>query len=423
MSGSSIATGNATINGGDINNTTIGSTTPSTGNFTNLTASNISSSGAISGSNGWFNNLTVSGTLTATVSGSVTVANSSSVANNNTSTLQYITFVDGTGNRPAYIDQDGLTYVPSTNTLSASGAVSASAFNASGNVAVNGGEITTNALTLSLATANATTINVGTVAAQQINVGGASAQTNIPGLISNSNGTIATIGGTGAIVTAGGVYIGKNLIVSGSTTLLGDVTMFGTGSIINISSSNIIIGDNRIQLNAWSVGAPQRYGGIDIFDSGSNAAVTSSILWDSLNNYWLLQTNATGSPATSSSAIILQGPTSSFGNEYLLTVNNFLKVQTPTGNMITSSLSEFGTTLQYNGVISASVVSGSTIYGTTGSFVNLTVVTGSSPNTGSQVPTGPNASGMPGQIEVDNNFIYVYTNNVWKRVPLSVWIG
>ena len=24
-------------------------------------------------------------------------------------------------------------------------------------------------------------------------------------------------------------------------------------------------------------------------------------------------------------------------------------------------------------------------------------------------------------INVDNNFVYVYTNNIWKRVPLSTW--
>ena len=71
----------------------------------------------------------------------------------------------------------------------------------------------------------------------------------------------------------------------------------------------------------------------------------------------------------------------------------------------------------------ASYVSGSTsiITSTTGSFTALTVVTGSAPLTGSQVPSSPTAVGMPGQIEVDNNFIYVYTNNIWKRVPLSTW--
>jgi hypothetical protein len=66
-------------------------------------------------------------------------------------------------------------------------------------------------------------------------------------------------------------------------------------------------------------------------------------------------------------------------------------------------------------------VSGTLITYVTGSFTALTVVTGSAPLTGSQVPSSPTAVGMPGQIEVDNNFIYVYTNNIWKRVPLSTW--
>jgi len=476
---------------------------------------NFSASGNVSGSNGWFNNLAVAGTITGSISGSITNANSASIApNNSTATLQYITFVDGTGNRPLYVDQDSLTWQPSTNTLSSSGNIGAvnytgsritlsggagsstavgtqgilasngigvsgnsyfngdvgigttltvggnisgsSAFWLSGNatlagnsatvthtgtgnltissnagnvliegstfngndvtvpgdVAINGGDLTTTATTFNLLAGATTTIAIGA----------ATTTASHAGIIDVTNGTVATIAGAGSIATDGGVYIGKNLIVSGSTTLYGDVTMFGTGSIINISSSNIIIGDNRIQLNAWNTGGPQRYGGVDIFDSGSSAAVTSSILWDSLNNYWLLQTNQSGSsPVVTSSAIILQGPTSSFGSEFLLTVNNFLKVQTTTGNMITSSLSEVGNILQYAGTISASVVSGSTIFGATGSFINLAVVTGSAPNTGSQVPTSPSAAGLPGQIEVDNNFIYVYTNNLWKRTALNVW--
>lgn len=96
--------------------------------------------------------------------------------------------------------------------------------------------------------------------------------------------------------------------------------------------------------------------------------------------------------------------------------NIFLKVQTTTGNLTASALSESGSTLGYNGTITSSVTQAHT-----GSFVNLTIVTGSAPGSGLQVPTHPTASGMPGQIEVDNNFIYVYTNGIWKRVPLSIW--
>ena len=133
-----------------------------------------------------------------------------------------------------------------------------------------------------------------------------------------------------------------------------------------------------------------------------------------------------------SASNIIIGPTASFGNAIPnLTVNRLTKAFE--GNGITDSLvSDDGTTLRYTGnVISASSitasngtitnVSGTLITYVTGSFTALTVVTGSAPLTGSQVPTSPTSVGMPGQIEVDNNFIYVYTNNIWKRVPLSTW--
>ena len=121
--------------------------------------------------------------------------------------------------------------------------------------------------------------------------------------------------------------------------------------------------------------------------------------------------------ALNSASNIIIGPTASFGSAIPnLTVNRLPKAYE--GNGITDSLiSDDGTTLRYTGT----TISSSIITSTTGSFTALTVVTGSAPLTGSQVPSSPTAVGMPGQIEVDNNFIYVYTNNIWKRVPLSTW--
>jgi hypothetical protein len=236
------------------------------------------------------------------------------------------------------------------------------------------------------------------------------------------NPSTNTLSSSGVIVannftSSNDIQVGHNLVVSGSTILYGDLTLYGSGSVVNISSSTVIIGDNRITLNTFSPGGTsQRYAGLDLVDSGSTNNITSSLLWDSLNNYWLLTTNQTGSNPISSSAIILQGPTSSFGSEILLPTNVFLKVQTTTGNLTSSLLSESGSTLIYSGTITSSIVQTQT-----GSFVNLTIVTGSAPGNGTQVPAHPTASGMPGQIEVDNNFIYVYTSGIWKRVPLSVW--
>jgi hypothetical protein len=103
-------------------------------------------------------------------------------------------------------------------------------------------------------------------------------------------------------------------------------------------------------------------------------------------------------------------------------------------------LSDNGTLLSYTGTgISASQITasnltvaytGSITYATgvyitysTGSFTTITITTGSSPGVGAQVPSSPTATGLAGQINVDNNFIYVYTNQVWKRVPLSTWLA
>jgi hypothetical protein len=226
----------------------------------------------------------------------------------------------------------------------------------------------------------------------------------------------------GALIVDGGVGIGKNLFVSGSMLVGGDFTVFGSSSVVYISSSTVIINDNIIQLNAFF--PYERYAGFEVFDSGSNQR-SASLLWDGLNNNW------TTVDQNNSASNIIIGPTASFGSAIPnLTVNRLTKAYE--GNGITDSLvSDDGTTLRYTGnVISASSITAS--YGTvtyitgalvtyvTGSFNILQVSTGSSPGTG-QVPGTPTANGFVGQITVDNNFIYVYTGNIWKRVPISNW--
>jgi hypothetical protein len=234
-----------------------------------------------------------------------------------------------------------------------------------------------------------------------------------------------------------------------------------------------------------------------------------------------LTNNQTGSnPVVTSSALILQGPVSEFGNEKQLPVNTFLKVETAIGNLTASNLSETGNLLTYNGTVSSSVISASSaffsldvliigvlkvvnkIYAYAGiigdvtgilsvsniivntitsslitssniisSNNNLFVVTSSvisssilisnnntlvnvtasnisasgyitasnvyventiTADTGSFVylnlnntgsaPTNYTSSGMPGEVRFDNNFIYIYTNDVWVRTPIVRWI-
>ena len=420
----------------------------------------------------------ISGSLTVIGNIAGTIDSASAILITDTPTTvgtYYVTFVDGTsGVRAVRTDSSTLTWNPSTNTLSSSG-----------NLYVGGGTVDGPNGTVNLFAA-ATSINIGSspndpvttffgdikldtglikgttgAAGLQIESYGIqvygnsiSSSAGTPNIILNTSQDITSsrnlrIAGTtqatdwnnGALTVAGGVGIGKNLYVSGSTFLYGDLTIYGTGSVINISSSTVIIGDNRIQLNA---GVPiQRYAGIDVFDSGSGTFtnnVTSSLLWDGLNDYWVLVSanSSSGAPLTQSSAIMIGGPTGSFGGESLLTANYIPKVQSSGRNLQNSSLSDNGTTLSYAGTgISASQVTssqlivqytGSITYATgvyitytTGSFTTITITTGSNPGLGDQVPSSPNANGLAGQINVDNNFIYVYTNQVWKRVPLSTW--
>lgn len=422
----------------------------------------------------------ISGSLTVTGNIAGTIDSASAVLITDTPTTAgtyYVTFVDGTtGVRALRTDSSTLTWNPSTNTLSSSG-----------NLYVGGGTVDGPNSTVNLF-ASATGINVGSalntplttffgdvklntglikgsdgssglqVQSYGIQVYGnsISSSAGTPNIILSTNQDItssrnlsvagttqATAWNNGALTVAGGVGIGKNLYVSGSTFLYGDLTIYGTGSIVNISSSTVIIGDNRVVLNAAT--PIQRYAGIDVFDSGSGTYtnnVTSSLLWDGLNDNWLLVSNnqLTGNPLTQSSAIMIGGPSGSFGNEQLLTTNYIPKAQSTGKNLQNSSLIDNGTTLSYvgTGISSSQVTSsqltvaytGSITYATgvyitysTGSFTTITITTGSSPGVGAQVPSSPTATGLAGQINVDNNFIYVYTNQVWKRVPLSTWLA
>ena len=396
--------------------------------------------------------------LSASFSQTSSVSLLSNVDKINDNSTYYVTFVNNTGSNVALkTDADVLSYNPANNRLTLG--------NTSGSLLIsNDNGVNPNYIYLSSeqnAAGGHAQLQVGNPASNttssfvvgqnQFNVATGQTSTGVftslVTTITNATDNNGLTYNNGALIVDGGVGIGKNLFVDdnlyvqGSTFLYGDLTIYGTGSIVNISSSTVIIGDNRIQLNA---GVPiQRYAGIDVFDSGSGTFtnnVTSSLLWDGLNDNWLLVSNnqLTGNPLTQSSAIMIGGPSGSFGNESLLTINYIPKAQSTGKNLQNSLLSDNGTTLSYAGTgISASQVTssqltvqytGSITYATgvyitytTGSFTTITITTGSNPGLGAQVPSSPTANGLAGQINVDNNFIYVYTNQVWKRVPLSTW--
>ena len=505
LSGSSVSTGNATINGGNINNTVIGGTTPAAGTFTNLTATGNTLLGdATSDSVKVTGSLSISGSLSVvgSIIGTVETASKVVVTNiPNTNATYYVAFVENTGSAQSILtDSNVLSYNPNTNTVKigdTSGSLLISNDNgtnfnyislfndpsSTGGATIQIGQPISNETASLYVGKNSNGFRVLT--GQGANTG---VITELPVSASNkilfSNTTNATSWTNGGALTVnGGVGIGKDLHVSGSTFLYGDLTIYGSSSIVNISSSTIIIGDNRILLNAAS--PIMRYAGIDVYDSGSGGIqsnVTSSFVWDSLTDNWIIFSANSGSGTyTTASSIIIGGPLSQFGSETTLTTNVIPKVQSSGKNITNSLLSDNGTTLSYTGTgisasqitssnalytnvfstnvsssritasnalltnvysnyISSSVISssnlrveltGSITYATgvlvtyiTGSFNTLTLSTGSFPgNAPGLVPNTPTSSGMPGQINVDNNFIYVYTNQVWKRVPLSQWFN
>lgn len=87
---------------------------------------------------------------------------------------------------------------------------------------------------------------------------------------------------SGSLETTGDVVIGGNLTVAGTTT--------------TVNSTTIDLGDNIIALNG-SAGA---LGGIQVNDLTNPNTVSGSLLWDTLNDYWI------AGPSGSEEKVILQ---------------------------------------------------------------------------------------------------------------------
>jgi len=80
--------------------------------------------------------------------------------------------------------------------------------------------------------------------------------------------------------------------------------------------------------------------------------------------------------------------------------------------------------------LSISQLTASAISASKGNFTTLSASAITSPtasfnylsinNTGS-APLNMTSSGSPGEIRLDNNFIYIYTNEKWIRTPITQW--
>jgi hypothetical protein len=122
-----------------------------------------------------------------------------------------------------------------------------------GDIAVNGGDLTTNQSTFNLLNSGVTTLNLAG-AGTAITVGSTVGYTNIRNLTTITNTTNATTVTNGALQVAGGVGIQGNLYVGG--TIVGNVSV--TGSIT--TASNIAGGTTGQVPYQTGVGATSFYG-------------------------------------------------------------------------------------------------------------------------------------------------------------------
>jgi hypothetical protein len=164
--------------------------------------------------------------------------------------------------------------------------------------------------------------------------------------VDNADGDIRTSGSltTNGLTNNGDLTVNGVLTVTGNTQLQanlyvsGNLEVLGSSTNVNIQSSTVEIGDNIILVNAYS--PFQRYAGITGYDSGS-VGTSGSLLWDSLNDYWLLQ----NSNASTSKVI---GTTSgSMGSEVSLT-DTYFPIATGPNTIGDSLLRYSGTTLSFN---------------------------------------------------------------------------
>jgi cytoskeletal protein CcmA (bactofilin family) len=105
------------------------------------------------------------------------------------------------------------------------------------------------------------------------------------------SGSEITLGGSGSnyleAVYVKGLHISGSTTVSGSFNTDGDVIVGGNltvkGTTTTVDSTTISLGDNILSLN----GSNGAFGGIQVNDPTNPSKISGSLLWDSVNDYWV----------------------------------------------------------------------------------------------------------------------------------------
>jgi hypothetical protein len=250
LTGSARFDGNISVNGGDI--TSIATTF----NLINTTATNVNFAGAATA-------LTIGATTGFTeIRNATTVTSTTAASSTNTGALQVVGGV-GIG---------GALYVGGNTVFT-------------GDIAVNGGDVTTDQTTFNLVNTNATTVNIAG-AGTAVTIGATTGYTQIRNATTVTDTTNATSTNTGALQVQGGigvansVWIGNALRVIGATTLNNlnaavttatQLTVNGTASV-----SGIIYANDASNANAINNGSIQTLGGIGVAkDVYAGGAITA----------------------------------------------------------------------------------------------------------------------------------------------------
>jgi hypothetical protein len=240
--GALLVNGGAAIAGnvyaGSIQDTPIGNTTPSSGNFTTLYATNASS-GNIVISGGYISALTNAYVTTGRTENFSTA--NARITGGNISL--------STGNDTTFVTADNVEGFDAKfgNLLVESGA-------SFPNIYVTGGTVTgiTNFAT---SFGNIYSGYLDNVAIGANVTGPASFTTaNASGVVNITNSTESTSTSTGAITITGGAGIGKNLYVGGNAVVAGNLVVLGTTT--SVDSVDLVVKDSSIKLHTFANGAP-----------------------------------------------------------------------------------------------------------------------------------------------------------------------
>lgn len=235
--------------------------------------------------------------------------------------------------------------------------------------------------------------------------------TNLSSSLTNTdesqNARITTIESRYA-TTGSNSFVGTQNI-TGSLIISQNLTVLGSSSIVYATSSQMIVEDNVIILNAST--PAERFAGIQVYDSGSNGEVTASLFWDGQNNRWIYQNS---SEAHYGGAMFIAGPrnTGSLGDEITLTSGRIPK--SIGGDHIGDSIiSEFSGSI---------AISGSLIV--TGSILSLgtSLVSGSSQISFNGITDKPTLVSGSSQIDHNSTTNYVANQHI-DHTTISISAG